>query len=29
MANEIKIPFSPPDVGQEEIDAVAEVMRSG
>lgn len=29
MRQEFKIPFSPPDITQEEIDAVAETLRSG
>ena len=29
MNSKITIPFSPPDITQEEIDAVAEVLRSG
>lgn len=29
MANKMNIPFSPPDITQEEIDEVAEALRSG
>ena len=29
MASKMNIPFSPPDITQEEIDEVAEALRSG
>ena len=29
MTNKMNIPFSPPDITQEEIDEVAEALRSG
>ena len=29
MTKKLNIPFSPPDITEEEIQAVAEVMRSG